>query len=154
MCIPRTIVNYDIVDTNPVTFHTLFPFLAKCSKDFDLTLMICLLRNIGGLITPSNGWDQLPHPNDTLPGADLATLKWYRNQLAHATDTSMDNHNFTDKWTRIEKALTSLNRGQRPSEVTEILNYDLDGEQEKIIANAELKQLKKSTWIVKRKRKK
>lgn len=65
--------------------------------------MICLLRNLGCLSTPSNGWDQLPHPNDILPGANLATLKWYRNQLAHASDTSMDNVDFTDKFTRIEK---------------------------------------------------
>ncbi|XP_076082809.1 uncharacterized protein LOC143053901 [Mytilus galloprovincialis] len=73
------------------------------SKDFDLTMMICLLRNIGGLSTPSNGWDKLPHPNDTLPGANLATLKWYRNQLAHTTVTVMDNKEFTDKWTLVEK---------------------------------------------------
>lgn len=39
--------------------------------------------------------------------------------------------------------MTSLNKGQRPHEVTEILNYDLDGEQAKILANAELKLLKK-----------
>lgn len=37
--------------------------------------------------------------------------------------------------------MTSLNKGQRPSEVTEILNYDLDGEQENTLE--ELKQLKK-----------
>ncbi|CAG2195333.1 unnamed protein product [Mytilus edulis] len=114
----------------------------RSSKDFDLTLMICLLRNIGGLSTPSNGWDQLPHPNETLPGADLATLKWYRNEVAHTTLTSMDTNEFTDKWTRVEKALTSLNKGQRPHEVTEIQNYDLDGEQAKALANAELKHLK------------
>ncbi|CAG2238006.1 unnamed protein product [Mytilus edulis] len=66
-------------------------------------MMICLLRNIGGLSTPSNGWDTLPHPNDTLPGANLATLKWYRNQLAHTTVTVMDNKEFTDKWTLVEK---------------------------------------------------
>ncbi|XP_063426863.1 uncharacterized protein LOC134710434 [Mytilus trossulus] len=115
---------------------------ATSSKDFDLTMIICLLRNLGGLITPSNGWDQLPHPNDTLPGADLATLKCYRNQMAHATVTTMDNNEFTDKWTRVEKALTSLNKGQFPLEVTEILNYDLDGEQAKILAIAEIEQLK------------
>ncbi|XP_052106975.1 uncharacterized protein LOC127739338 [Mytilus californianus] len=110
-------------------------------------MMICLLRNIGGLSTPSNGWDQLPHPNDTLPGADLATLKWYRNQLAHTTVTSMDNNEFNDKWTLVEKALTSLNKGQILHEVTEILNYDLDGEQTKTLANAELKQLKKEYLV-------
>ncbi|VDI62947.1 Hypothetical predicted protein [Mytilus galloprovincialis] len=113
------------------------------SKDFDLTMMICLLRNLGGLSTPSKGWDQLPHPNDMLPGAHLATLKWCRNQLAHTTVTSMDNNEFTDKWNRVEKALTSLNKGQRPHEVIEIVNYDLDGEQAKSLANTELKELKK-----------
>ncbi|CAG2234572.1 unnamed protein product [Mytilus edulis] len=116
---------------------------ATSSKDFDLTMMICLLRNLGGLLTPSNGWDQLPHPSDTSPGAALATLKWYRNQLAHTTLTSMDNNEFTDKWTQVEKALTSLNNGQKPHEVTDILNYDLAGEQAKTLANAELKQLTK-----------
>ncbi|XP_063442698.1 uncharacterized protein LOC134722999 [Mytilus trossulus] len=116
---------------------------ATSSKDFDLTLMICLLRNIGNLKQPSKGWDQLPNPNDMSPGANLATLKWYRNKLAHTTVTSMDKNDFTDKWTRVEKALTSLNIGNRPTELNEILNYDLDGEQAKTFANAELKQMKK-----------
>lgn len=65
-------------------------------------MMICLLRNIGGLPAPTNGWDRLPHPNDTLPGAALATLKWYRNQLAHTTVTSFDNIEFQDKLTMVE----------------------------------------------------
>ncbi|CAC5414177.1 unnamed protein product [Mytilus coruscus] len=113
------------------------------SKDFDLTMMICLLRNLGGLATPINGWDRLPQPNEILPGADLATLKWYRNQLAHTTVSSMDNNEFTLKWTQVDHALTSLNNGQRPQQVTEILNYDLDGEQAKTLAKEELNQLTK-----------
>ncbi|OPL33844.1 hypothetical protein AM593_01559, partial [Mytilus galloprovincialis] len=118
--------------------------LPTSSMDFDLTMMICLLRNIGGLATPINGWDRLPPPNEILPGADLATLKWYRNQLAHTTDSSiMDNNEFTLKWTQVYHALTSLNNGQRPQQVNEILNYDLDGEQAKLLAKEELKQLTK-----------
>ncbi|XP_063412032.1 uncharacterized protein LOC134694863 [Mytilus trossulus] len=106
-------------------------------------MMICLLRNIGGLSKPSNGWDQLPHPTDTSPGAALAILKWYRNQLAHTTVSSMDKKEFTLKWTKVDNALTSLNNGQRPQQVTEILSYDLDGEQAKTLAKEELKQLTK-----------
>ncbi|XP_063411594.1 uncharacterized protein LOC134694512 [Mytilus trossulus] len=116
---------------------------STCSKDFDLTMMICLLRNLGGLAKPINGWDKLPHPNDTVHGADLATLKWHRNDLAHATVTYMDSNEFIDKWTQVEKALTSLNKGQRPYEVIEILKYDLVGEQANLLANAELNELKK-----------
>lgn len=65
--------------------------------------MICLLRNLGSLSRPSNGWDQLPNNSDTLPGAQLATLKWYRNELAHATIPTMDNNEFRDKWARVVK---------------------------------------------------
>lgn len=36
-----------------------------------------------------------------------------------------------------------LNNGQRPNEVTEILNYDLDGDQAKLLAKDDLEQLKK-----------
>lgn len=75
---------------------------ATSSKDFDLTMLIGLLRNVGGLLTPATGWDQLPHPNDTLPGAHFTTLKWYRNQMAHTTVSSMDNNDFTLKWTQVE----------------------------------------------------
>lgn len=39
--------------------------------------------------------------------------------------------------------MTYLNKSQIPFEVTEILNYDLDGEQAKKVANAEQEQLKK-----------
>lgn len=36
-----------------------------------------------------------------------------------------------------------MNKGVRPHELTEILKYDLDGEQAKTLANIELEQLKK-----------
>ncbi|XP_063418330.1 uncharacterized protein LOC134701116 [Mytilus trossulus] len=116
---------------------------STCSKDFDLTMMICLLRNLGGLVSPVNGWDQLPDPIEVMPGANLATLRWYRNQLAHTTGTSMDSNEYKFKWTQVKKALTVLNGGQIPQEINDIVNYDLGGEQAKTLANAELMQLKK-----------
>ncbi|CAG2190087.1 unnamed protein product [Mytilus edulis] len=100
-----------------------------------------------GLATPTNGWDKLPKPNEISLGADLATLKWHRNDLAHATVTCMDSNEFTDKWNQVEKALTSLNRGQKPLGVIDILKYDLDGEQANILANAELKQMKEELYL-------
>lgn len=39
--------------------------------------------------------------------------------------------------------MTSLNKGKKPYEVSEIFNYDLDGEKAKTLAKAELQQLKK-----------
>lgn len=48
--------------------------------------------------------------------------------------------------------MTSLNKGRRPYEVSEILNYDLDGEKAKTLANAELQQLKKEYLDCERKK--
>ncbi|CAG2196802.1 unnamed protein product [Mytilus edulis] len=106
-------------------------------------MMICLLRNLGGLKHLLMDGINFHIRMTRYPGADLATLKWYRNQMAHASVTSMDNNEFAVKWTHVEKALTSLNKGQIPNELTEILNYDLDGENAKRLAIAELEQLKK-----------
>ena len=63
--------------------------------------MIMLLRNIGSIAPPINGWDKLPHPNEKSPGANLARIKFYRNTLAHATQFSIGDSEFMDQWTTI-----------------------------------------------------
>jgi hypothetical protein len=45
------------------------------SKDFDITLMICLLRNL----IPIDIMDRLPSATDTSLKADLSRIKFYRN---------------------------------------------------------------------------
>ncbi|CAG2232668.1 unnamed protein product [Mytilus edulis] len=52
---------------------------ATSSADFDVTLMVCLLRNIPlpGIYQPASGWDNLPIPSDTSPGAYLSRIKYY-----------------------------------------------------------------------------
>ena len=53
------------------------------SSDFDIPLMICLLRNFSMMHQPSSGFDALPAASDTSEGDDIARIKYYRNKLAH-----------------------------------------------------------------------
>ena len=51
------------------------------SKDFDITLLFKLLRNMCGLTPPRTGWDSLPNITDLSPEADLVRIKFYRNEV-------------------------------------------------------------------------
>jgi hypothetical protein len=58
------------------------------SKDFDITLMICLLRN---LIRHIAIMDRLPSATDTSLGDDLSRIKYYRNIIVHQCDDALVN---------------------------------------------------------------
>ena len=51
------------------------------SKDFDITLLVVLLRNICGLTPPATGFDAFPLPADLSCEADIACIKFYRNTV-------------------------------------------------------------------------
>ncbi|CAG2207088.1 unnamed protein product [Mytilus edulis] len=78
------------------------------SKTFDVTLMICLIRNLTSVIPPINGFDKLPPPVETTPGSDLARIKWYRNILAHHDSNIMQTGDFNTAWTNIANIATLL----------------------------------------------
>ena len=71
------------------------------SKTFDVTLMICLIRNLTSVTPPINGFDKLPLPGETSPGSDLARIKWYRNILAHHDSNTMPTGDFNTAWTNV-----------------------------------------------------
>ncbi|XP_076116412.1 uncharacterized protein LOC143083902 [Mytilus galloprovincialis] len=74
-----------------------------CSSDFDLTLMILLIRNL----TQIQISDILPLPSDTLQGADLSRIKFYRNELAHCNGKISDIA-FEQQWVEICQAIVRL----------------------------------------------
>ncbi|CAG2239054.1 unnamed protein product [Mytilus edulis] len=69
------------------------------SKTFDVTLMVCLIRNLTSINPPINGFDSLPLPGETTPGSDLARMKCYRNKLAHHDSNTIDATYFHTAWT-------------------------------------------------------
>ncbi|XP_045162847.2 uncharacterized protein LOC123527452 [Mercenaria mercenaria] len=96
-----------------VQFCLLYPpsGQAPTSADFDLTLAICLLRNLRpcGLNRKFN-WSSPPLPGDTSLEADICRLRMFRNELAHiSTTTGIQKSTFLTKWADIEQVLYRLN---------------------------------------------
>ncbi|XP_052079027.1 uncharacterized protein LOC127717426 [Mytilus californianus] len=78
------------------------------SKTFDVTLMICLIRNLTSINPAINGFDSLPLPGETTPGSDLARIKCYRNKLAHHDSNTIHTAYFNTAWREISDAVGRL----------------------------------------------
>ena len=96
---------------NPTQWTKLYPPSSSwlSSKDFDVTLLMLLLRNICGLTPPTTGWDNLPPAADTSVEANIARIKYYRNHVCgHASQASVDDATFNTYWQDISNALVGL----------------------------------------------
>ncbi|XP_068760733.1 uncharacterized protein [Montipora capricornis] len=83
------------------------------SNTFDITLLFLLLTNICGLTPPHTGWHCKPPPSDTSREANLARIKFFRNQLyGHITTTGVDELMFNALWQEISAVLVSLGLSQ------------------------------------------
>ena len=83
------------------------------SKTFDITLLFLLLTNICGLSPPSSGWYFKPPPTDTSLEANLARIKFFRNELyGHVSTTSVDSSTFTSLWQELSAVLVALGLNQ------------------------------------------
>ena len=96
---------------NPIQWAKLYPSTPSSvsSKDFDVTLLMLLLKNICGLIPPTTGWDNLPPAADTSAEANIARVKYYRNHVyGHASQASVEDATFNSCWHDISNALVGL----------------------------------------------
>ena len=96
---------------NATQWGKLFPAVpaSVSSRDFDITLLMILLRNICGLAPPRGGWDALPAATDVSCEADIARIKYFRNSIyAHAEHVSVDDATFNKYWKEIRDTLVRL----------------------------------------------
>ena len=96
---------------NPTQWAKLYPPSrpSVSSKDFDVTLLMLLLRNICGLTPPTTGWDNLPPAADMSVEANIARVKYYRNHVVgHSSQASVDDTTFNTYWQDISNALVGL----------------------------------------------
>ena len=96
---------------NPTQWGKMFPAIPNSvsSRDFDVTLLMVLLRNICFLLPPTTGWDALPAITDVSRKADIARVKYFRNTVyAHAEHASVDDVTFNAYWQDIRDTLVRL----------------------------------------------
>ena len=119
---------------NPTQWGKLYPAITSSvsSKDFDITLLMVLLRNICGLVPPTIGWDNLPSAADVTPEADIVRVKFYRNTVyGHASQASVDDANFGAYWTDIRDALVRLGGAGYTAAIDSLKHACMDPEIEK-----------------------
>ena len=96
---------------NATQWGKLFPAVpaSVSSRDFDITLLMILLRNICGLAPPLTGWDALPRATDISREADIARVKYFRNTVyGHAEQAFVDDATFDTHWKEIRDTLVRL----------------------------------------------
>ena len=93
---------------NPTQWGTLMSPTVS-SKDFDITLLVSLLRNICGLSAPAAVWNSPPSSTDTTKVADIVRIRIHRNEVfAHANRASVDDATFNSYWVSIKEPLVRL----------------------------------------------
>ena len=118
---------------NPTQWGKMFPAIPNSvsSRDFDVTLLMVLLRNICCLLPPITGWDALPAVTDVSRKADIARVKYFRNTVyAHAEHASVDDVTFNTYWQDIRDTLVRLGGVKYKSAIdnleTECMDPDIE----------------------------
>ena len=115
---------------NPSQWVQLYPKAIKSavsSKNFDITLLMVLLRNICGLVRPATGWDTLPPATDTTLEADIVRIKCYRNTVyGHASEASVDDATFNQHWKDIQDAIVRLGGAGYQSAIDDLKKECMD----------------------------
>ncbi|VDI79706.1 Hypothetical predicted protein [Mytilus galloprovincialis] len=68
------------------------------STDFDIPLMICILKNLIPNIDISN---VLPHSSLVKPTDDIARIKFHRNAIVHANRRWLSDEKFLEIWENV-----------------------------------------------------
>ena len=78
-------------------------------QEFDITLLVILLRNICGLSPPSTGWNVLPGSTDNSHEANIVRIRLFRNNFfGHVPGTDVSRLDFEVHWVEVGSALCSL----------------------------------------------
>ncbi|CAC5399269.1 unnamed protein product [Mytilus coruscus] len=110
---------------------------AVSTADFDVTLMVCLLRSLPPVVsTPTTGFDALPLTSDTSDGAHIARIKYYKNIIvSYSKDGILSDTFFKTIWSDLEKAIHGLGNQQDVKDAADAKSKVLDYESVKKLIN-------------------
>lgn len=96
---------------NSTQWEKLYPSCSSSvtSRNFDITLLMLLLRNFSGLKPPATGWNSPPPPKDTSTEADIIRVRVFRDEIFdHARKAYVEDHAFYEYWQDIQQTLIRL----------------------------------------------
>ena len=101
------------------------------SKEFDITLLHLLIREVCYLPAPLTVWHKMPADDDQSLEANIARIKCFRNELCHSVSTSIPNEEFEDKWNTIASSLEAIKIGVYRKKIQALKNDSIDHETHK-----------------------
>ena len=101
------------------------------SKEFDITLLHLLIRELCCLKAPRTGWHKMPADDDQSLEANIARIKCFRNELCHSVSTGIPNEEFEDKWNTITSSLEAIKIGVYRKKIQALKNDSIDHETHK-----------------------
>lgn len=110
----------------PTQWGKLYPSThsSVSSRNFDITLLMVLLKNFSGLNPPATGWNNPPPATDMSTEADITRLRFFRNEVyGHGSKASVDDLTFDGYWQDIQQTLIRLG-GERYGPYIEELKVD------------------------------
>ncbi|XP_076080658.1 uncharacterized protein LOC143051646 isoform X2 [Mytilus galloprovincialis] len=112
-------------------WNTLYPSPGSpvvSSADLDVTLMVCLLRNLPPYVSPpASGFDVLPLSNDLSHGAHIARIKYYKNFIvSHSKDGKLSDPVCNRIWIDLEMAIHGLGNQQDVKDASDAKSKFLD----------------------------
>ena len=101
------------------------------SKEFDITLLHLLIREVCYLPVPLTGWHKMPADDDQSLEANIARIKCFRNELCHSVSTGIPNDEFEDKWNTITSSLEAIKIGVYRKKIQALKNDSIDHKTQK-----------------------
>lgn len=79
-------------------------------RDFDITLLYTLLRNICSFVPHTNQWGNKPNPRDKSVSANIERIRIVRNEHGHNSEISLSDVDFNTKWQQIFDTVSELEK--------------------------------------------
>ena len=117
-------------------WETLFPGTGDPPniEEFDITLLHLLIREFSNLPPPSGtGWHTLPSQSDASIEANIARIKYFRNELSHSPSTAITESEFEDKWNQISSALEGILVYIQRTKIQRLKNDPIDHDTYRIV---------------------
>lgn len=87
------------------------PGNAKSTKDFDISLLYILLRNICPINKHKNGWGNSPEKGDNSLAACIERIRIQRNLIsAHSPNGKIEDVEFQKKWDELRNDITQIEK--------------------------------------------
>lgn len=81
------------------------------AKDFDISVLYMLLRNICKLPSPKTGWGQPPQKGDNSESAFIERIRHIRNSIsAHNTHGKVNDTDFQQYWEELENSIIAMEK--------------------------------------------